>query len=96
MTSKLCRPGAPASAAKTSAGPIKRRRATKAEVKRRRESPFEIVEAMKPMMIQQAFYQTSLRGFVEKSDAGDAKVQSAEESECTAIRRLVARLGGAA
>ncbi|HEV8030975.1 MAG TPA: hypothetical protein VGP42_08155 [Stellaceae bacterium] len=55
-------PGAPAYAAETSAGvypasPIRRHRATKAEVERRRESLFEIVEAMKPMTVRRVFYQ---------------------------------------
>jgi hypothetical protein len=58
------------------ARPIKRNRATKAEVERRRESLFEIVEAMKPMTVRQVFYQASVRGLIEKSDTGYAKVQT--------------------
>jgi hypothetical protein len=56
--------------------PIKRRRATKDEVQLRRDSLFEIVEAMKPMTVRQVFYQASVRGIVEKSEAGYNKVQT--------------------
>ena len=55
---------------------IKRHRASKAEVERRRESLFEIVKAMKPMTVRQVFYQATVRGLVEKSEAGYAKVQT--------------------
>ena len=58
------------------ASPIKRHRATKAEVERRREALFEIVKAMKPMTVRQTFYQATVRGIVEKSEAGYAKVQT--------------------
>jgi hypothetical protein len=56
--------------------PIKRHRATKDEVQLRRDSLFEIVEAMKPMTVRQVFYQASVRGIVEKSEAGYNKVQT--------------------
>src|SRR5262249_6885928 len=58
------------------ASPIKRRRATKPGVARRREALFEIVEAMKPMTVRQVFYQATVRGIVEKSEAGYNKVQT--------------------
>jgi hypothetical protein len=58
------------------ASPIKRHRATKGEVERRREGLREIVEAMKPMTVRQVFYQASVRGIVEKSEAGYTKVQT--------------------
>ena len=58
------------------ASPIKRHRSTKAEVERRRERLYEIVEAMKPMTVRQVFYQATVRGIVEKSEAGYAKVQT--------------------
>ena len=58
------------------ASPIKRHRATKAEVERRRERLYQIVEAMKPMTVRQVFYQASVRGIVEKSEAGYNKVQT--------------------
>jgi|HubBroStandDraft_4_1064222.scaffolds.fasta_scaffold206138_2 hypothetical protein len=66
--------GAPAQAYRAS--PIKRHRATKAEVERRRGSLYEIVDAMKPMTVRQVFYQASVRGIVEKSEAGYTKVQT--------------------
>jgi hypothetical protein len=58
------------------ASPIKRHRATKAEVERRRASLFEIVKAMRPMTVRQVFYQASVRGLVEKTEAGYTKVQT--------------------
>src|SRR5262245_38917415 len=58
------------------ASQIKRRRATKAEVEQRRLDLYEIVKAMKPMTVRQVFYQATVRGIVEKSDAGYNKVQT--------------------
>ena len=58
------------------ASPIKRHRATKAEVERRRDRLYEIVQTMKPMTVRQVFYQATVRGIVEKSEAGYAKVQT--------------------
>jgi len=58
------------------ASPIKRLRATKAEVERRRESLHEIVSAMKPMTVRQVFYQATVRSIVEKTEAGYNKVQT--------------------
>jgi hypothetical protein len=58
------------------ARPIKRRRATKAEVEERRERLFVIVEQMQPMTVRQIFYQASVRSIVEKSEAGYNKVQT--------------------
>jgi hypothetical protein len=58
------------------ARPIKRNRATKAEVERRRESRYGIVSAMKPMTVRQVFYQASVCGIVEKSDSDYNKVQA--------------------
>jgi hypothetical protein len=55
---------------------IKRHRSTKAEIEHRRNSLFEIVEAMKPMTVRQVFYQATVRSLVEKSEAGYAKVQT--------------------
>jgi hypothetical protein len=55
---------------------IKRHRATKAEVERRRDSFFEIVAEMRPMTVRQVFYQASVRGIVDKSEAGYNKVQN--------------------
>jgi hypothetical protein len=45
-------------------------------VGRRREALLEIVAAMRPMTVRQVFYQASVRGLVEKSEAGYDKVQT--------------------
>lgn len=55
---------------------IKRHRATKAEVEKRRSALYEIIEAMRPMTVRQVFYQASVRGIVEKSEAGYDRVQT--------------------
>ena len=55
---------------------IKRTRSTKAEVERRRLELRAIVEAMRPMTVRQVFYQATVKGLVEKSEAGYAKVQT--------------------
>src|SRR6266496_6246034 len=55
---------------------IKRSRATKDEVGERRKSLFDIVKAMRPMTVRQVFYQATVRGIVEKSEAGYTKVQT--------------------
>src|SRR5712671_4866109 len=55
---------------------IKRHRATKADVERRRDSLLAIVKAMRPMTVRQVFYQATVRGIVEKSEAGYTKVQT--------------------
>jgi hypothetical protein len=58
------------------AGHIKRHRATKTEVEQRRQSLLKIIGQMRPMTVRQAFYQASVRGIVDKSDAGYDKVQT--------------------
>jgi hypothetical protein len=55
---------------------IKRQRATKAEIEERRAELCEIVAAMHPMTVRQVFYQATVRGIVEKSEAGYGKVQT--------------------
>jgi len=55
---------------------IKRHRSTKAEVDRRREALLRIVAAMKPMTVRQVFYQATVAGIVEKSEAGYGRVQT--------------------
>src|SRR5260370_38935944 len=55
---------------------IKRHRATKADVEQRRDSLLAIVKAMRPMTVRQVFYQATVRGIVEKSEAGYTKVQT--------------------
>jgi hypothetical protein len=57
------------------ASPIKRIRATKAEVEERREALLEIIDAGKPMTVRQVFYQATVHGLVEKAESGYAKVQ---------------------
>ena len=54
----------------------KRHRSTKAEVEHRRESLYAIVKAMQPMTVRQVFYQATVQGLVEKSEAGYNKVQT--------------------
>jgi len=57
------------------ASPIKRQRATKAEVEARREALLDIIEAGQPMTVRQVFYQATVHGLVEKAETGYAKVQ---------------------
>jgi hypothetical protein len=64
------------SAATYQASPIKRVRSTKAAVEARRSTLLDIVAAMQPMTVRQVFYQATVRGVVEKSDAGYVKVQT--------------------
>ena len=56
--------------------PIKRIRATKAEVEDRREALLDIIEDGQPMTVRQVFYQATVRGLVEKTEAGYGKVQT--------------------
>lgn len=56
--------------------PIKRQRSTKAEVDRRRDALLAIVAAMRPMTVRQVFYQATVQGVVEKTEAGYGKVQT--------------------
>jgi hypothetical protein len=58
------------------ASPIKRQRATKSEVEDRRAALFDIIAKMNPMTVRQVFYQASVLGIVEKSEAGYTKVQT--------------------
>ena len=55
---------------------IKRNRSTKAEVEARRAALYGIVRAMKPMTVRQVFYQATVAGIIEKSEAGYNKVQT--------------------
>ena len=56
--------------------PIKRHRSTKAAVDDRRRQLIDIVHAMKPMTARQVYYQATVRGLVEKTEAGYSKVQT--------------------
>src|SRR5579862_3608279 len=58
------------------ASPIKRTRATKAEVEGRRQAFLSIIADMRPMTVRQVFYQATVLGLVEKSEAGYGKVQT--------------------
>jgi hypothetical protein len=66
------------------ASPVKRQRATKAEVMGRRAALYNIVWAMKPMTVRQVFYQATVRGLVEKTEAGYTKVQT----DLTVMRKV--------
>jgi hypothetical protein len=57
------------------ASPIRRQRATKAEMQARRSALLKIVAAMKPMTVRQVYYQATVAGLVEKTEAGYDKVQ---------------------
>ena len=56
--------------------PIRRVRATKAEVEARREALIEIVGEQQPMTVRQVFYQATVRGVIEKTEAGYNKIQT--------------------
>jgi hypothetical protein len=58
------------------ASPIKRARSTKREVEHRRTVLCSIVRAMRPMTVRQVFYQATVLGIIEKSEAGYNKVQT--------------------
>jgi hypothetical protein len=58
------------------ASPVKRVRSTKAQVEQRRLELLAIVEAMRPMTVRQVYYQASVRGLIEKTEAGYNKVQT--------------------
>src|SRR5262249_21662214 len=66
------------------ASPIRRIRATKAEVAARREALLDIIEAGRPMTVRQVFYQATVRGLVEKAESGYGKVQT----DLTVMRRV--------
>ena len=54
---------------------IKRRRATKAEMEARAEALIDIVLEISPCTVRQVFYQATVRGVIEKTEAGYGKVQ---------------------
>jgi hypothetical protein len=54
---------------------IKRPRATAAEMEARRSALIEIVASAPPMTTRQVFYQGTVHGLVEKTEAGYGKVQ---------------------
>lgn len=60
------------------ASPIngRRQRATRAELQHRRAALYEIVEAMRPTTVRRVFYEASVRGIADKSEAGYVRVQT--------------------
>jgi hypothetical protein len=54
---------------------IKRSRSTAAEVRARRDALLAIVAAMAPMTVRQCYYQATVRGIVDKTEAGYGVVQ---------------------
>ena len=50
------------------------KRATKAEMEERRQRLTQIVTAIKPCTVRQVFYQATVLGVVEKTEAGYDKV----------------------
>jgi hypothetical protein len=59
------------------ASSIKRKRATKAEMAERFDELFAIISDQYPMTVRQVFYQATVRGIVEKTEAGCTKVGNA-------------------
>jgi len=57
------------------ASPIKRSRSTKAEIEQRRAALLDIVAEGQPMTVRQVFYQATVRGIIDKSEAGYDKIQ---------------------
>jgi hypothetical protein len=62
-------------AAAYAASRIKRPRASKAEIRERRQELYEIVAEQQPMSVRGAFYQATVRSIVEKAETGYDKVQ---------------------
>ena len=58
------------------ARPIKRHRAIRAEREARMKSLIEIAQTAQPATVRQVFYRATVRGIVEKTESGYAKVQS--------------------
>jgi len=59
------------------ASPIKRQRATRDEMTERWNALLHIMRPMQPMTVRQVFYQATIHGIVEKTEAGYGKVQRA-------------------
>ena len=55
--------------------PIKRIRAPEAEMLARQNHLLDVVAEQQPMTVRQVFYQATVRGIVEKTEAGYGKVQ---------------------
>ncbi|MGH8502002.1 MAG: hypothetical protein ACREVE_05920 [Gammaproteobacteria bacterium] len=59
------------------ASPIKRARASKADIAQRKLALYDIVAEIQPCTVRQCFYQAEVRGVVEKTETGYDKVQRA-------------------
>ena len=59
------------------ASPIKRKRATRAGMADRLSALIDIVVEMQPMTVRQVFYQATVHGLVDKTEAGYGMVQRA-------------------
>lgn len=59
------------------ASPVRRIRATAAEMQERCDALLSIVSEMQPMTVRQVYYQATVRGVVEKTEDGYDKVQRA-------------------
>ena len=59
------------------ASPVKRFRATKAAMEDRYTALLSICDTMQPMTVRQVFYQATVQGIVEKTEAGYGQVQRA-------------------
>ena len=57
--------------------PTKRSRATRSEIDARYDALIDITHMMQPMTVRQVFYQASVRGIVDKTEAGYGRVQRA-------------------
>jgi hypothetical protein len=62
---------------------IKRHRATKVEMEHRRAVLYEIVQLMRPMSVRQVYYQSTVIGLIDKTEAGYTKIQT----DLVAMRR---------
>ena len=58
------------------ASPIKRVRATRDQVAERRAALHGIISRMRPMTVRQVFYQATVAGIADKTEAGYAKIQT--------------------
>ena len=58
------------------ASPIKRVRATKGGMAMRRIALYRLIDEMKPMTVRQVFYQATVRGLIDKTEAGYSKIQT--------------------
>jgi len=56
--------------------PIKRERSTGTEVRERRAALLSIVMSMKPMTVRQVYYQATVLGLIDKTEAGYRVVQT--------------------